>query len=519
MRYAYGVTAALLVAGSAIALSTGQTVGAQVAQNDQRVVTAAAPRAGAPMSFADLTEQLQPAVVNISTKQRVRVRNNPFAGSPFGDLFGNRRGRGSEGETTRPAQSLGSGFIISADGYVVTNNHVVAADGRNATIESITVTMPDGKEYEAELVGRDPDSDLAVLKIQRGEAFPFVQFGDSTKARVGDWIIAIGNPLRLGGTVTSGIISALYRNVGPEGVGTGGAYARYIQTDAAINSGNSGGPMFDLNGNVIGINTAIISPNGGSVGIGFAIPSEVANPIVTSLINGEEIERGFLGVRLRPLDDDLAEALGLPKNRGEFIGLVQDDGPAAKAGIRAGDVVITVDGKAVTPEQTLSFIVANVKPGAKIPIELVRNGKRQTVQAVVEKRPTPDAMAEAFGQSEQNFEEEDPEQDEVAAQQALGIAVQELTANLAERLGLDADQEGVIIAAVDRNSDAFSKSLARGEVITMANGQPVNSPADLEAIVQQATSEGRGAILLKVIKIRARGKPEIFVPVRLRDSN
>ncbi len=520
MRYAYGITAALLVTGSVVALSTGQTVGAQVAQNDQRAVTAAVPTGGAPLSFADLTEQLQPAVVNISTKQRVRVRSNPFAGSPFGDLFGNRR-RGGGGESTRPAQSLGSGFIISADGYVVTNNHVVSADGRNATIESITVTMPDGKEYEAELVGRDPDSDLAVLKIEAAKPLPFVKFGDSTKSRVGDWVIAIGNPLGLGGTVTSGIVSALYRNVGPGGVGTGGAFDRYIQTDASINQGNSGGPMFDLNGNVIGINTAIISPNGGSVGIGFAIPSEVANPIVTSLINGEEIERGFLGVQIRPLDDDLADSLGLAKNRGEFIGLVQDDGPADKAGIRAGDVVLSVNGKDVTPDQTLSFIVANITPGSKIPIEIVRNGKRQTLQAVVEKRPTPEAMAAAFGQSEQNFEEEDPEQDEVAAQQALGIAVVDLTEQYRSQLRLEEDVKGIIVAAVDRNSDAQRKGFIRGDVILAANGKAVASVADLEAIVDGAIAANRGAVLLKVLKRnpRSRERTEVFIPVRLREKN
>lgn len=520
MRYAYGITAALLVTGSVVALSTGQTVGAQVAQNDQRAVTAAVPTGGAPLSFADLTEQLQPAVVNISTKQRVRVRSNPFAGSPFGDLFGNRR-RGGGGESTRPAQSLGSGFIISADGYVVTNNHVVSADGRNATIESITVTMPDGKEYEAELVGRDPDSDLAVLKIEAAKPLPFVKFGDSTKSRVGDWVIAIGNPLGLGGTVTSGIVSALYRNVGPGGVGTGGAFDRYIQTDASINQGNSGGPMFDLNGNVIGINTAIISPNGGSVGIGFAIPSEVANPIVTSLINGEEIERGFLGVQIRPLDDDLADSLGLAKNRGEFIGLVQDDGPADKAGIRAGDVVLSVNGKDVTPDQTLSFIVANITPGSKIPIEIVRNGKRQTLQAVVEKRPTPEAMAAAFGQSEQNFEEEDPEQDEVAAQQALGIAVVDLTEQYRSQLRLEEDVKGIIVAAVDRNSDAQRKGFIRGDVILAANGKAVASVADLEAIVDGAITANRGAVLLKVLKRnpRSRERTEVFIPVRLREKN
>ncbi|MGI8944539.1 MAG: trypsin-like peptidase domain-containing protein, partial [Qipengyuania sp.] len=271
MRISYGLTATLLAGGAAISLATGNPAGAQVAQNDDAQIARVVPRAGAPASFADLTQQLQPAVVNISTRQRVEVSTaNPFAGTPFEELFNRRRGQQETEPQYREGQSLGSGFIISADGYVVTNNHVVSPTGRG-TVEEITVTMPDGTEYAAKLVGNDVDSDLAVLKIDRGEPFPYVTFGDSSQARPGDWVGAIGNPFGLVGTVTSGIVSAIQRNTG-----TGGAYDRYIQTDASINRGNSGGPLFDMGGNVIGINNAIFSPSGGSVGIGFAIPAEIA---------------------------------------------------------------------------------------------------------------------------------------------------------------------------------------------------------------------------------------------------
>ena len=344
MRYAYGVTSALLLAGSALALVTGNPAGAQVAQNDAQQMAQVVPRAGAPASFADLTAQLQPAVVNISTRQRIKVQANaaanPFAGTPFEGLFGNQGTPGGQGGggATREAQSLGSGFIVSSDGYVVTNNHVIAADGQGE-IESITVTTPDGTDYPAKLVGRDAASDLAVLKVSAPRALPFVKFGDSRQARVGDWVIAIGNPFGLGGTVTSGIISSVYRNTG-----TGGAYDRYLQTDAAINRGNSGGPMFDMKGNVIGINNAIFSPTGGSVGIGFAIPAEIASPIVDKLRAGQAIERGYLGVGIQPLNEDLAASLGLPKNHGEFVGTVEPGQAAARAGLQAGDVVVKVDG-------------------------------------------------------------------------------------------------------------------------------------------------------------------------------
>ena len=318
MRYAYAITGALLLGGTAIAVTTSSNVGAQVAQNEG--LQAAAP-AGAPASLADMVEKLQPAVVNISTKQRVQVQN-PFAGTPFGNLFGFGQGQ----PQTRQAQSLGSGFIISADGYIVTNNHVVSAGAEGATVEQITVTLTDREEYTAKLVGRDAATDIAVLKIEPKKAMPFVKFGDSTKARVGDWVVAIGNPFALSGTVTAGIISAVHR-------GTGGTYDKFIQTDASINQGNSGGPMFDMRGNVIGINSQILSPSGGNVGIGFAIPSEQAAPIVETLMKGQTVKRGYLGVQISPLGEDLAESLGLAKNSGEFIQGVEPGRGADKAGI------------------------------------------------------------------------------------------------------------------------------------------------------------------------------------------
>ena len=518
MRYVYGVTTALLLAGSALTLTTGFPAGAQVAQNDTAQMQTVVPRGGAPASFADLTQQLQPAVVNISTRQRVKVQQNanPFAGTPFSDLFGGGQGGGGQPQT-REAQSLGSGFVISADGYVVTNNHVITAEGQGE-IESITVTMTDGTDYPAKLVGRDADSDLAVLKITGTKPFPFVKFGDSRNARVGEWIIAIGNPFGLGGTVTSGIISAVYRNTG-----TGSAYDRYLQTDASINRGNSGGPMFDMAGNVIGINNAIFSPTGGSVGIGFAIPAEIAAPIVDKLRNGQVIERGYLGVQVQSLSDDLAASLGLAKNRGAFIQSVVAGQGAAKAGMQPGDVVLKVNSKDVTPEQTLSFIVANTAPGKGIPIELIRNGQRLTIQAVVGKRPSEEEMAQ------QSFDPDSPQGDGFGGQgqnqgkpgkpagpvvqQALGIAAIPLTAQIARQLGASEDTKGVVITAVDDSADAAAKGLQRGDIVLSANYKPVATAADLEAIVRQAKAENREAVLLR---IQRRGQPPVYFPIRIR---
>jgi serine protease Do len=382
-------------------------------------------------SFADLTEQLAAAVVNISTRQKCRWRdNNPFAGTPFADLFG---GRARRRPATREAQSLGSGFIISADGYVVTNNHVVTADGRGE-IESITVTMPDGTEYPAKLIGRDAASDLAVLKITAGQAAALRQvrrFAQGARRRLGDRHRQSVRAWRHG---DAGIVSAVYRNTG-----AGGAYDRYLQTDASINRGNSGGPMFDMKGQVIGINNAIFSPTGGSVGIGFAIPAEIAAPIVDKLIKGEAIERGYLGVRIQPLTEDVADSLGLPTTRANSSRR-SNRAAAANAGIQPGDVVVKVDGKEVSPDQTLSYIVANTAPGKRIPIELIRNGKRMTLT-----RPSPSAPARRSwprsssipNQPQGNDQFNKPQrQGEGLAEKSLGLSVLPMNPQIAGQLGV-----------------------------------------------------------------------------------
>ena len=506
VRYVYGLTSALLIGGATVSLVTGIPAGAQVAQNDQAQMARVVPRGGAPESFADLTAQLQPAVVNIATRQRIEVQANPFAGTPFAELFGQRGQNGRP--QTREAQSLGSGFIISADGYGVTNNHVIAPDNR-ATLEEITVTMPDGTEYEADLVGADAASDLAVLKIKAGKTFPFVKFGDSSKARPGDWVVAIGNPFGLGGTVTSGIVSAVYRNTG-----SGGAYDRYIQTDASINRGNSGGPLFDMQGNVIGINNAIFSPSGGSVGIGFAIPAEIAAPIVEQLKAGQEIERGFLGVSIQPITDDLADSLGLPHNRGEFVQTVQSDGAAEKAGIKPGDVVTKIDGKEVTNDQTLSYLVANIAPGTRIPIELIREGQKRTVYAVVGKRPSEEELRQQqMFDPDAEAEETPGASSDGVIEENLGLQVMTLTPQIARQLGAGDDTTGLVITAVDPNADAGRKGLRRGDIVLSANYRSVASTEDLVAIVSEAKREGREAVLMR---IQRRGQPPRYLPVRLR---
>lgn len=503
MRYAYAITSALLLGGTALAVTSNQPLGAQTAQNEGAAMQASSPR-GAPVSFADMVERLQPAVVNISTRQRVEVPRNPLA-----DLFGLPGGGGGAPGArpqTREAQSLGSGFIISADGYIVTNSHVVSGGNASATVDSITVIMPDRQEYPAKLIGRDIASDLAVLKVETTKPLPFVKFGDSQRARVGDWVVAIGNPFGLGSTVTAGIISAVHRN-------TGGTYDRFIQTDASINQGNSGGPMFDLNGNVIGINSQILSPTGGNVGIGFAIPSEQAVPVIETLRKGQSVKRGYLGVQISQLDEDLADSLGLAKNRGEFVQGVEPGAGADKAGIKEGDVIVRVNNREVTPDETLSFIVASLPIGSRVPIELIRNGKRQTVTALVGERPPETALNNFRQTPEEDFSDQDQQSSDQASQEALGVAVTPLTPAIARQIGVDATTKGVVITAVDPSSNAAAKGLRRGDVVLTANNTPVLTEAALSAVVADVRKSGRNAVLLQV---QRRGQQPAFIPVRLR---
>lgn len=508
VRYAYGVATALLVGGTAFSLATGQA-GAQVAQN---APAAMAPR-GAPGSFADLAARLQPAVVNISTKQRVPVRAQADPFEEFFRRFGNPEGpqatpqgpQGPQGAPgrTREAGSLGSGFIISADGYVVTNNHLIQSASGTGTVDSVTVILTNRKEYTARIVGRDSASDLALLKID-ATGLPFVNFGDSSRVRVGDWVLAIGNPYGLGGTVTAGIVSALHRGI--TGVG---AYDRYIQTDASINMGNSGGPMFDLNGNVIGVNSALISPTGANVGIGLAIPAELARPVIDSLRRGQRPQRGYLGVSLQPLDENIAASLGLPKDMGELVRSVVPGQAAARAGLQQGDVILRVNGQEVTPDETVSFLIANTTVGSRVPVDIIRSGRRQTVTVVVGQRPTEEQLAAQVGGAADGAPEGGVTPP-AAGTQAMGLTLVPLTPELARRSNLPAGVRGVVISAVDPASDAAEKGLRPGFLIMSVNQVAVSQPSEVAAAVAAARRAGRSSVLLLV---KSGTTPEAFVGI------
>jgi serine protease Do len=484
---------------------------AQAPQNAPATVPSVGP-GGAPRSFADLTERLQPAVVNVSTTQEIEVgRRLPrfVPGTPLDELFRQfQEQQGDNGEpVTREANSLGSGFIVSPDGYVVTNNHVITGRGGTEVVDKITVTLSDRREYQARVVGRDTLADLALLKIN-ATGLPYVRFGNSGRVRVGDWVVAIGNPFGLGGTVTAGIVSALHRNIGAS------QYERYIQTDASINQGNSGGPLFDLDGNVVGINTAIFSPTGGNVGLGFAIPAEIAAPVVDQLRATGRVRRGYLGINIQPVTDDIAAGLGLPKDRGEIVANVEPSGPAARAGIQRGDVIVRINGQEVTADNTLSYIVANQPIGRPVPIELIRNGRRVTVNATVGERPAEETTA-GGSESQQNGDRDTPRAGEQAARQSLGITLSELTPDVRQQLRLPGDVRGVVIANLNPNSDAARQGLQRGDVILSINQQPTTTAAQAAAAVEAARRAGRDTVLMLV----QRGPgPARFIGIKLMPS-
>jgi len=510
------VRIAIAMTGAAVLFATSATLALQepgMAQSNAQPPQNAAPMqaaapGGAPGSFADLSARLQPAVVNISTTQEIEVgrfRGLPrFApGTPLDELFRRfqEQQEGQEPET-REATSLGSGFIISPDGYVVTNNHVVSGRDGNDAVDTITVTLADRTEYAARIIGRDPLSDLALLKVD-AKNLPYVRFGQSDGVRVGDWVIAIGNPFGLGGTVTAGIVSALHRNIGA------GQYDRYIQTDASINQGNSGGPMFDLNGNVIGINTVILSPTGGNIGIGFAIPAEQAGPVVEQLKSIGRVRRGYLGVSIQAVTPEIAGALGLQKDRGEIVASVENDGPARKAGIRQGDVITRVNNQEVTVDNTLSQIVANSGIGSRIPIELYRGGKRLTVTATLVERPTEIAAA-----ADTNNDKAGPASSDAAtaARRSLGITLAELTPEVRRQLGIEDNVEGVVIAGLNRNSDAAKRGLQRGDVILSINQQPTKTATAAAAAVETARKAGRDTVVLFV---KRGSRPPQFIGIEM----
>lgn len=507
-----GVAAVVATAIPVLAQGAQQTAPAApapVVQSGQAPI-ALAPR-GAPMSFADLTARLQPAVVNISTTQRVEVGRFPRfgPGTNLEELFRRfQEQQGDDGQpVTREATSLGSGFLISADGYIVTNNHVISGRDGQKLVDTITVTLSDRREYTARVVGRDTLSDLALLKID-GQNLPYVQFGNSQGTRVGDWAIAIGNPFGLGGTVTAGIVSALHR-----GIQGGGAYDRYIQTDASINQGNSGGPLFDLNGNVIGVNTAIFSPTGGNVGVGFAIPAELAQPVIEQLRASGKVRRGYLGVQIQNMTPAIASSLGLPKDRGEIVASVEPGGPARAAGVQQGDVVVRVAGQDVTPDNSLSFIVANTAIGSRVPIEVIRGGKRLTLTATIGERPSEAALLGRDAEEDADATTDRKEAGAEAARKSLGLTLQALTPEIRRQLRLPDTLNGVVIADVNPSSDAAEQGLQKGDIIVSVNQIPVTSPQQAADVVATARKQNRDTVLL----FAQRGStPGRFVGVKIQ---
>ncbi|WP_254899030.1 Do family serine endopeptidase [Thalassococcus arenae] len=450
---------------------------------------------GVPESFADLAERISPAVVNITTSTTVAGRTGPQGivpeGSPFEDFFREFQDRGGQGDRPRRSSALGSGFVISEDGFVVTNNHVI--DGA----DEILVEFFSGDELPATVIGTDPNTDIALLKVDTDAPLAFVPFGDSDTARVGDWVMAMGNPLGQGFSVSAGIVSARNRALS-------GTYDDYIQTDAAINRGNSGGPLFNMDGEVIGVNTAILSPNGGSIGIGFSMASNVVTRVVTQLKEFGETRRGWLGVRIQDVDDDMVEALGLASSDGAMVSDVPE-GPAKEAGMQAGDIILSFDGREVTDTRQLVRIVGNTEVGKSVRVVVLRDGKQETLLVTLGRREE----AEGAVPAAQPVEPEEPD-----SMDLMGLTLSPLTDEIRAQLELDENASGLAVMAVDETSEAYEKGLRTGDLITEAGQSPVESLSDLEARIDEAREGGRKSILLLV---RRAGDPR-FVALALEDS-
>lgn len=426
-------------------------------------------------SFADLAAASLPAVVNISTTQTVTTRERPELppGTPFEDFFKDFFDRNREGQRPQQSSSLGSGFVVDPAGVIVTNNHVIAG------ADEIVVRFQDDSELPATVIGRDPKTDLAVLKVESSTPLPYLRIGDSDKIRVGDWVIAIGNPFGLGGSVSAGIISARARDI------RSGPYDDYLQTDAAINKGNSGGPMLNMDGEVIGINSAIFSPTGGSVGIGFAVPMALAAPIVDQLRVFGETKRGWLGVHIQTVTEEIAETLDLAEPRGALVASVAAGGPAEAAGIKDKDVILKFDGKDIDKVRQLPRIVAETDIGAKVDVVIWREGREETV-AVTVARLDETAVAAAPAQPD----------DAPMEIPSLGLAILPLDAATKAQRNIGADVQGVMIVAVDGQGPAAEKDVRPGDIIMEVNQDPVASPAEVAQEVEAAETAKRKSILM-----------------------
>jgi serine protease Do len=455
----------------------------------------AAPAAAAPApeSFSELAKKVTPAVVNIQTTQTMAERGQdmpdmPFPpGSPFEEFFKHFGPFGGDGfgepQPRGPMNALGSGFVIDEDGHVVTNNHVVQG------ADEIQVRFADGREFAATLLGTDPETDLALLKIESDETLPFVEWGNSDELEVGDWVMAVGNPFGLGGSVTAGIVSARGRDI------RSGPYDDFIQTDAAINRGNSGGPMFNLEGSVVGINTAIYSPSGGSVGIGFAIPSALAQNVVAQLMEDGNVERGWLGVRIQTVTPEIANALGLDAADGALVAGLLPDSPAADA-LRQGDVILGFDGAPVAEIRDLTRSVAAVPAGETVDVEIWRDGERKTVSIEIGARPGQQMAAVERGE---NGATTTPE---------LGLSVAPLDQRMRERLSLSAEDVGVVVVQVDPGGKGAEHGIERGDVIRAVNGEAVANPRDLAVAIDNVDADS-------VLLLITRDGDDIYVGIDL----
>ncbi len=451
-----------------------------------------------PASFADLVDKLSPAVVNVYTTQKIKEGDMEQMGLPEGpeyepfrqffEQFGKRMGKQqSEQEVT----SLGSGFIIDPSGYIVTNNHVVES------AEEISVRLPDDTKLAAKIVGRDAKTDLALLKVDSKKPLPYVPFGDSDAARVGDWVICVGNPFGLGGTVTAGIVSARARHIGE------GAYDDFFQTDAAINRGNSGGPMFNTQGQVIGVTSAIFSPNGGSIGIGFAIPSNLAQSVIAQLKEHGKITRAWLGVKIQTVTDEIAESLGMKEPHGALVMEISKGSPAEKADIKIGDVITRFDGKEIKAMRELPRLVAETPIGKRVDVELMRSGAVKHVTVPLGELKEEDVAEDGKTQDGEKT---------AKSKKLLGMSLSALTDALRERFNLDDSVKGVLISEVDGSSEAAKRGLEPGDIIIRVGENAVVSVKDVEAGVAAAKSSGRKYVLIQV----QRGNDSQFVTLPIK---
>lgn len=503
-----GVAAAAL---AGVGMRMG-TAGAAEAPAAIRVSTAAAPAfappPGAPISFADIFEKVSPAVVQIDvTSKAAPAKGLRIPGFEGFDIVPRGQKPGAEGEDDNAPpkqQSSGSGFFISADGYIVTNNHVVA------DADEIKVVMKDGRELKATVVGRDEGTDLAVIKVNdpkaKGADFPYVDFENQAKPRVGDWVITIGNPFGLGGTATAGIISAYNRDLGD----SSSRFVDYIQIDAPINRGNSGGPSFDIYGRVIGVNTAIFSPTGGSVGIGFAIPADVAEATAKQLIAGGKVVRGYIGANIQDFSQEMAEAQGMPDVKGAIIAELVAGAPAARAGLLPEDIVTAVNGVAVKSGSELTREVAKAKPGEIIKLSVLRGGKPRTIDVKSGVRPSEDSL-DANDSTPDDGAAPSPDKAQPHKVEALGLTLAPLDAAARAAYKIDPDVRGVLIAGVKAGSDAGDKGLVKGDVLSSINGVSVATPGEVAAAVAAAQKSGRSSVLAKVVR---QNRP-VFVPLKI----